>query len=86
MPIKIDAFRNVRQYRKVPLYKKNKSVKEIKDSSGINIFKDNEFHPFHLLVLKLLDKANGIIKRYPKVGNKILSLSEKLLKNADYLK
>ena len=50
-----------------------------------HIMQNTKFNPLHTFILHTLDKMNPVINKYPKIGQKIIKLSEKILKRANCL-
>ena len=89
MPIKVNGYDRIYKAEAHNLLKLQNNAR--KENNGVvcrgnNMLKNSHFNPMHSVVLKILDKLNPTLQKHPKIGEKILTISSKMLKNADYLK
>lgn len=88
MPIKVNNIKSfaVHKGKEAKLFKKETEYHLCKQYIGKDIIKDSHFNPLQIFMLEILDKFNPVIKKYPKLGDKLVSITEKLIKNAEELK
>ena len=87
MSLKVGECSAVYAYKSaVPLFKTNNIIRKQVVCSGKSMIKNGKFNPLQIAAIKLADAATSIFANHSKIGEKVLALSEKILKNAYALK
>lgn len=86
--MKISRIRlaEINSKRKNRLFKKCKINQNIVNYHGNDLMKNSHIGAWNSFLFKAVDKMSPIIKKHPKLGAKIIRLTEKMVKNTSDFK